>query len=326
MQLVLVQRDILEKNPAGTLRWRRRVCAVGVVLLAALVIAGCGTPPLAPVVDRSVGSREYSGVRRVDEGRPASYRVRGGDTLYAIAWRYGLDYRQLAQWNNIGAPYTIYPRQELRLRPRPASERRVAVRAAPDPEPVKTRPAPVKSTPAASSKPPAVTSSPTPAKPTPRKPEPKPAQKPPPKPANPASSSRPSNNSGSSVSGRGAVRFGWPADGPVLSSFAAGDPTRNGIDIAGSAGQRVNAAAAGQVVYSGTGLVGYGELIIVKHNDEWLSAYGHNRKRIVGEGDMVTAGQQIAELGDSGTNRAKLHFEIRRNGKPVDPQRYLPKK
>jgi lipoprotein NlpD len=118
----------------------------------------------------------------------------------------------------------------------------------------------------------------------------------------------------------------WPTDGSLIESYAAGDPTRQGIDIAGNAGQPVRAAADGVVVYSGSGLVGYGELIIVKHNDQWLSAYGHNRARLVNEGQLVKAGQQIAEMGRSGAAREMLHFEIRYNGKPVDPQAYLPKR
>jgi lipoprotein NlpD len=116
----------------------------------------------------------------------------------------------------------------------------------------------------------------------------------------------------------------WPAEGAVADTFAAGDPTRQGIDIAGKAGVPVRAAADGVVVYSGSGLVGYGELVIVKHNDQWLSAYGHNRARLVNEGALVKAGQQIAEMGRSGASRDMLHFEIRYNGKPVDPLRYLP--
>ncbi|MFT4196863.1 MAG: peptidoglycan DD-metalloendopeptidase family protein, partial [Pseudoxanthomonas sp.] len=116
----------------------------------------------------------------------------------------------------------------------------------------------------------------------------------------------------------------WPADGQVTETFVAGDATRQGIDIAGSGGQPVRAAADGTVVYSGAGLVGYGELIIVKHDENWLTAYGHNRKRLVNEGQAVKAGQQIAEMGRSGASSDGLHFEIRYNGKPVDPQAYLP--
>ncbi len=106
----------------------------------------------------------------------------------------------------------------------------------------------------------------------------------------------------------------------------AGDPTQQGIDIGGQAGAPVRAAGDGVVVYSGSGLVGYGELIIIKHNDQWLSAYGHNRNRLVNEGTVVKAGQQIAELGRSGAPREMLHFEVRHNGKPVDPLRYLPRR
>jgi lipoprotein NlpD len=122
------------------------------------------------------------------------------------------------------------------------------------------------------------------------------------------------------------LRWLWPADGSVASRFVAGEPTRQGIDISGQAGQPVRAAADGVVVYSGSGLVGYGELVIVKHNDAWLSAYGHNRARLVNEGQRVTAGQQIAEMGRSGASADMLHFEIRYNGKPVDPTAYLPKR
>jgi lipoprotein NlpD len=118
----------------------------------------------------------------------------------------------------------------------------------------------------------------------------------------------------------------WPADGELVGRFAAGDPTRQGIDIAGKAGDPVRAAADGVVVYSGSGLVGYGELVIVKHNEAWLSAYGHNRARRVNEGQLVKAGQQIAEMGRSGAARDMLHFEIRYNGKPVDPLLHLPRR
>jgi lipoprotein NlpD len=122
------------------------------------------------------------------------------------------------------------------------------------------------------------------------------------------------------------IAWRWPADGGVIETFANGDPTRQGIDIGGQGGQPVRAAADGVVVYSGSGLVGYGELVIVKHNDQWLSAYGHNRARLVNEGQVVKAGQQVAEMGRSGASRDMLHFEIRYNGKPVDPQQYLPRR
>lgn len=122
------------------------------------------------------------------------------------------------------------------------------------------------------------------------------------------------------------IAWRWPADGALISRYAAGEPTRQGIDVAGTAGAPVRAAADGTVVYSGAGLVGYGELIILKHNEQWLSAYGHNRSRRVNEGQVVKAGEQIAELGRSGAPRDMLHFEVRYNGKPVDPLLYLPKR
>ena len=118
----------------------------------------------------------------------------------------------------------------------------------------------------------------------------------------------------------------WPADGELVSRFTNGDPTRQGVDIAGRSGAPVRSAGDGVVVYSGAGLVGYGELIIIKHNDQWLSAYGHNRNRLVAEGAVVKSGQQIAEMGRSGAARDMLHFEIRHNGKPVDPLLYLPRR
>ncbi len=122
------------------------------------------------------------------------------------------------------------------------------------------------------------------------------------------------------------VAWRWPADGELIGRFAAGEPTRQGVDIAGSSGAPVRAAGDGVVVYSGSGLVGYGELVIIKHTDAWLSAYGHNRTRLVNEGQLVKAGQQIAEMGHTGAARDMLHFEIRYNGKPVDPLGYLPKR
>ncbi|MBE2211305.1 MAG: peptidoglycan DD-metalloendopeptidase family protein [Xanthomonadaceae bacterium] len=149
---------------------------------------------------------------------------------------------------------------------------------------------------------------------------------PPPRtPVKPATT-RPSTPPPSVVAPVANLAWRWPAEGALISTYQVGNPTRQGIDIAGNAGEPVRAAADGTVVYSGSGLVGYGELIIVKHNDQWLSAYGHNRKRLVSEGAVVKVGQQIGELGSTGTSRNMLHFEIRLNGKPVDPLQYLPRK
>ena len=140
--------------------------------------------------------------------------------------------------------------------------------------------------------------------------------------------SRPAASTPAPVYAPAKADFGWrwPTDGELIARFVSGDPTRQGLDVAGTPGQAVRAAADGVVVYSGSGLVGYGELIIVKHNEQWLSAYGHNRARLVNEGQLVKAGQQIAEMGRTGAARDMLHFEIRYNGKPVDPLQYLPRR
>ncbi len=122
----------------------------------------------------------------------------------------------------------------------------------------------------------------------------------------------------------GGVSWHWPATGSVIGTYVSGDQTKQGIDIAGNEGDAIMATADGEVVYSGNGLIGYGELIIIKHNASFLSAYGHNRKRLVQEGDKVKAGQRIAEMGASAAARDELHFEIRKNGKPVNPLEYLP--
>jgi lipoprotein NlpD len=140
------------------------------------------------------------------------------------------------------------------------------------------------------------------------------------RPSAPASPARPA------VAAAGPLRWSWPTDGQVESTFSASDPARKGIKVAGTAGQPIRSAEAGNVVYSGSGLIGYGRLIIIKHNDKYLSAYGHNRKLLVKEGDRVTKGERIAEMGVSNTGHAVLHFEIRRDGEPVDPLRLLPRK
>ena len=210
--------------------------------------------------------------------------VQRGETLYRIATNNDVSPLDLATWNSIPAPYTIYPGQRLKLYPgggRGAVASTATPRAA---SPSTVRP-PSSATPAAT--------------------------RPPPVAASPAVSP---------------FAWRWPTDGPLAGAYVAGDPTKQGIDIAGKEGQAVRAAGDGVVVYSGSGLVGYGELIIIKHNDEWLSAYGHNRERLVNEGQRVSAGQQIALMGHSGASRDMLHFEIRYNGKPVDPQAYLPKR
>ena len=223
---------------------------------------------------------------------PEVYVVQDGDTLYKIAWRYSLDYRDIADWNRISAPYVIYPDQVLKLTDAPARSRSVTTAAA---------------GPAPSSTDRAVSRSAAEVDYDSRK-----SQVP---------ASQPQTVSTSDPS-----KWQWPVEGRILSSFKANDPARNGIEIAGREGQPVKAAAPGEVVYSGAGLIGYGELIIVKHSDRMLSAYAHNRKRLAVEGQQVEAGEKIAEMGKDDRNRAMLHFEIRRDGNPQDPLKYLPRR
>jgi len=304
----------------------------------------------AVAICRSVSVRHDAAAAQ-DAGR---YSVQRGDTLYSIAFRHGVDYRELAQWNGIAAPYTIYVGQELRLAnaPRvtsaPASAPRPStpVARAPAPSSPSSRPSspsppmptpfePVSagstSTPAHAPPGEVVAAGPgtaTPAAPTASVPV---AEAPPKAPATTVQSTAPpvplpSTPPASEPVANGEVSWRWPADGQVVGTYLAGDQTRQGIDIAGQAGNPVRASADGSVVYSGNGLVGYGELIIIKHSPSFLSAYGHNRKRLVKEGDRVKAGQVIAEMGSSSASRDSLHFEIRRNGKPANPIDYLPRR
>nr|WP_241263016.1 peptidoglycan DD-metalloendopeptidase family protein [Parahaliea mediterranea] len=279
-----------------------------VMLVPVLVagLAGCGGNPRAPVEDRNrPASSARPPVLQSQRGpAPGEYRVVRGDTLYSIAFRYGFDFRALAAANRIAAPYTIYPGQTLKLR-----------EAAPPAKPVRaSSPAPSTgvaktASAAAGGKPSAVTKgssgSGKTGSPAPARKQPAPAAKPP--------------------APQGAVsRWRWPSDGRVIRGFSA--TVHKGIDIGGNRGEAVRAVADGVVVYAGTGIVGLGELLIVKHNDTYLSAYGHNDRLLVREGAAVRAGEKIAVKGSSGTDTVKLHFEIRKEGKPVDPLRLLPKR
>lgn len=310
-------------------------------MLSALAVAMTACAPTSrvqkdPVEDQTPRSTS-NGTRRASASPQAGdYLVSRGDTLFGIAFRHGLDYREVARRNQIAPPYTIYPGQMLRLgassvassgsgsrRPQGSSNRssgsgliaQTASNASPSPAvnnagTAGTAPplaaaagagasgnaSAAATTGAATGQAPGATRAPAMVSPPPV-----------------ALSSGP-------------VRWQWPASGQTVVTFLAGDPTRQGIGIAGSNGQSVHAAGDGVVVYSGAGLIGYGELVIIKHSDEWLSAYGHNRKRLVGEGQAVRAGQQIAEMGRSGASRDMLHFEIRRKGKPVDPMGLLPRR
>lgn len=279
----------------ATLRQRNWIKGLGHAVLAVAVcslLAACT-------------SSSRSGTTVVDGGnasarKPATtsgqYFVRPGDTLYSIAFRYGWDWKALAARNNISAPYTIRPGQAIRFDGgTPSSQPPVARNTTSVAPVVVNKPASSASSASKSTQPTATST------------------------AQPTVSTATPAASGGGVSG-----WIWPTNGTLIGRFASNGSLNKGIDIAGQLGQPVLAASNGTVVYAGSGLRGYGELVIIKHSDTYVSAYGHNRRLLVREGQQVKVGQNIAEMGSTGTDRVKLHFEIRRQGKPVDPLQYLP--
>ena len=270
----------------------------GNIIVLTTLLAGCsGTDPdnLRPWEDDGQTSGVASATKdygaKLEEGKP--YTVVRGDTLYSIAFRLGIDFRELAARNNIQPPYMIKVGQRLRTAkpaPQPAKKApKVAVKTPPPPEKVK-KSAPKQSKVTRVTKPSLQSQSPS-----------------------------ASVNKSQSVS-----RWRWPSAGNVIRTFSSN--RHKGIDIAGKRGDPVKAVAAGKVVYAGTGVTGYGSLLIIKHNETYLSAYGHNERLLVSENMKIEAGQQIATMGSSGTDTVKLHFELRRRGQPIDPLTVLPRR
>jgi lipoprotein NlpD len=311
-----------------------RVALVGVVV--SMMLAACAnTVSRAPVIDRLPGSATASGKPPAKPGkapdwRPQTYTVQKGDTLYSIALEHGHDYKDVAEWNGIQAPYTIRIGQVIRLsdaqtageaegttplKPAPILE---AKPLAPG-EPIrKTEPKAIKqpysdqalaqfakggNKPAAGAAPPAA-------------PKPEIAKAPAPKPTPTPAKSTPTTEDDD-------VDWTWPAEGKILANFNDNGNAK-GVDIGGTLGQPVIAAAAGKVVHTGSTLRGYGKLIIIKHNKSYFSVYAHNSQVLVREGQSVVKGQRVGEMGSSDADRVKLHFEIRHLGKPVDPLKFLP--
>ncbi len=226
---------------------------------------------------------------------PEEYVIQQGDTMYSIAWQNDLDFRELAAWNGIKPPYVIRPGQKILLEP-PAGfvyapgKKQVAGQNEPEPAAVTTTPLPSQ-----------------------QSIDVKPASEPATPPQTVVATAPPLASS---------IKWRWPVDGELLAAEVAS--INSGIDIAGKLGQPVRAAAGGKVVYSGSGLRGYGQLVIVKHEDNYLSAYGYNRRLLVRQGDEVHIGQPIAEMGEGPQRKAVLHFEIRRGGKSLNPLQLLP--
>ena len=289
----------------------RSWCA-GITLAVVLVIAGCAAPrgpapvedrgtmtrapnaaPGGPLITTDASGKPLPGIENY--GKPGYYAVRPGDTIRRIGNETGQSWQNIVRWNNLENPDLIEVGQVLRVVPPVGPATAVATAPAPTSEGVVTKPV----TPPSAVVPAA------------------PASTAVGKPPVTASPSAPAASSGDEDLG-----WIWPAHGTLLAGFD--DAKNKGFDIGGKAGDAVLAAADGRVVYAGAGLRGYGNLIILKHNNTYLTAYAHNQTLLVKEDQSVQKGQKIAEMGNSDADRVKLHFEIRRQGKPVDPARYLP--
>jgi len=300
------------------------------VLLAVLLVLmnGCSsTSRQAPVTDRTLAGKKTADA----DWRPKTYSVKKGDTLYGIALEYGFDYREIAEWNGITTPDIIRIGQQLRLTPPQTGEVAVTpLRAiAPLVESLPGLPTHdaqsqsnglLKTQPKAGKIPysaEAEAAPPVALKPETTVPKTPPLAEPPPRIAE-------DKKAAPSVSADDDdLEWAWPTKGKVIATFNEASNLK-GLDIAGKMGQPVLATAPGKVVYSGSGLRGYGKLVIIKHNKTYLSAYAHNSQILVKEGQSVVKGQRIAEMGDSDADQVKLHFEIRRLGKPADPLKHLP--
>ncbi|MBY5947468.1 peptidoglycan DD-metalloendopeptidase family protein [Photobacterium rosenbergii] len=304
-------------------------------LVAGLMLSGCSNHSPAPVM--SLG-KDYNSLER-GSYRGSYYEVQKGDTLYFISYITGRDVDDIIASNKLSKPYTIFPGQKLQLwRPKYVAPKygRVA------PAAVAAAPAAKSSTKTTNSKPaqpkPAATAQ-TATQPASQKPaqaavsqkqnEQKAANKnvdqAPTKEYSQKTKSNKVVTSKPQPSNTKVAKWTWPSKGRVIAKFSNSENGNKGIDIAGQRGQAVNASANGVVVYAGNALRGYGNLVIIKHNDDYLSAYAHNDQVYVKEQQKVSVGQKIASMGSSGTNTVKLHFEIRYKGKSVDPMRYLPR-
>src|SRR5215813_966515 len=335
---------------------RSRFPSFLLALSLAALLAGCMTRAPAPVVERAplppgrppvAPQAEAPSARGAPEPAP-TYTVKRGDTLYQIALDHGLDYKDLAAWNNIENVNVIRVGQVLVLAAPGGAEGGVTtaplVTAPPVtpsagetrvPSPVpsgrpnsatfKTEPRAVKvpySDQALAQLRDSAAREPAPAVAAAEPRAPAVAPPPPAASAAPAVVARPDSARVPEIDDD-SLGWMWPTNGKIVTAFSE-SANLKGIDIAGKAGQPVVASAAGKVVYVGSGLRGYGKLVIVKHNNTFLSAYAHNREILVKEGQQVARGQKIAEMGDSDSDQVKLHFEIRRLGKPVDPVKFLP--
>ena len=269
---------------------------LAITLAVGLTLAGCSTPRTkpAPINDRNASNASSMANEPTP---PGYYRVKRGDTLLRISLDHGQSYKDIALWNNLSDPNQIEVDQLLIIKSPTASKSASAASAASKKSPVgenvvagagAAKAAALKSD---TTKTEAIKTDPL------------------------------KSDASSSPVAEPGIRLSWPAQGKVVEEFSEGK--NKGIDIAGKLGEPVQAAADGKVVYAGNSLRGYGNLVIVKHDNTYLTAYAYNKSLLVKEGDSVRKGQKIAEMGDTDTNAVKLHFEVRVNGKPVNPMQFL---
>ncbi len=294
-------------------------CALGLVALLSACAGSGGRVAPAPVEDRASRTQAAAAATAPSRmatdkalpgadnaGKPGFYTVKPGDTLIRVGLDHGQNWRDIARWSGLDNPNVIEVGQVLRVTPpganvaadgvvvRPVTQTQMGQAAAMPPQSAAVKPAPATPAAAAPAVPPAAS----------------------------ASSPQPPSAPAAEVSADESLAFIWPAQGNLMATF---DEAKNkGFDIAGKAGDPILAAADGRVVYAGSGLRGYGNLIILKHNNIFLTAYAHNQSLLVKEDQTVKRGQKIAEMGNTDTDQVKLHFEIRRQGKPVDPAKFLP--
>jgi len=248
--------------------------------LSIILVSSCSSNNLAPVSERGSAA----------SWRPNEYLIQRGDTLYSIAWEFGLNYKDLARWNRLSSPDKIIAGHHLRLSA-PATSKRA--------KPATTK----RATKVARSPPQRTSKVPVTKKPSKKRQVKKPATR---------SSTQ--------------IKWQWPTTGKLAATYSPTLGHNRGLNIAGKLNQPIKAAASGVVVYAGEGLQAYGRMIIIKHSERYLSAYANNHVMNVREGQRIKSGQTIARMGRRIDGRTMLHFEIRRNGKPVDPQKYLPKR
>ncbi len=265
-----------------------KTCRIGWVAFVCFLTTACSYEVLHYSSGSSPTSRSTSSSQSAIPST-GYHRVKSGESLFSIAFRYGLDYRDVAEYNRISSPYVIYPNQKIRLSV-PTKNTQT------EPELV------AKTSPTRAAK----ASTPTPTQSAKKAPVTKVTK----------ATNTPQN----------VASWHWPVDGTVTQGFSNAGVSSKGIDIKGKKGALVKAAADGVVVYSGNGLIGYGNLVIVKHSDVYLSAYAYNESILVKEQQNVKAGDSLAVIGGKGSNKPVLHFEVRRDGQPIDPLKILPKK